>query len=71
MTWGDGVIENFTGGPSTLLTRTHSFATYGAKSIRLDAVTDSQGRTMGGDATRTVNITYLPVICFDDLVLAQ
>ena len=71
MTWGDGAIENFSGSPGTLLTKTHNFSTYGLKSIRLDAVTDSKGRTMAGDATRSVNITYLPVICFDDLVLTQ
>ncbi|HXU00108.1 MAG TPA: hypothetical protein VN903_03910 [Polyangia bacterium] len=71
VTWSDGAIESFNAAPSTLLTKTHAFATYGLKSVRLDAMTDSQGRTMAGDATRTVNISYLPTVCFDDLVLAQ
>jgi hypothetical protein len=71
MTWGDGAIESFTGSPGVMLDKKHTFATLGLKTVRVDAVTDSQGRTMAGDATRNVNITYLPTVCFDDLVLAQ
>jgi hypothetical protein len=71
MTWGDGAVESFSGSPSALLDKAHSYGTLGLKSVRVDAVTDSKGRTMGGDATRSINITYLPIVCIDDLVLAQ
>jgi len=71
MTWGDGAITNFSGHPDTLLSQAHSYAVNGQKSIRVDAVTDSKGRDMARNVTRTVNIGWLPVVCFDDLVLTQ
>jgi hypothetical protein len=71
MTWGDGAITNFSGHPDTLLTQAHSYGINGLKSIRVDAVQDSKGRDMAGDVTRTVNISWLPIVCFDDLELSQ
>jgi hypothetical protein len=71
MTWGDGTTSSFSGHPDTRLTQTHAYATTGAKSIRVDALRDAKGRDMAGDATRTVNVSFLPVVCFDDLELSQ
>ena len=71
MTWGDGATTPFSGKPDGLLTQTHSFASAGAKSIRVDALTDAKGRTMASGLARTVNVNWLPVVCFDELTLAQ
>ena len=71
MTWGDGSTTAFTGHPDTLLTQTHNYASYGLKTIRVDAVQDSKGRDMGGAVTRSVNVSWLPIVCLDDLVLTQ
>jgi hypothetical protein len=71
MTWGDGTTGTFSSAPGTMVTQAHAFSSAGAKSVRVDAVTDAAGRTLSGNATRTVNVNWVAPVCFDDLVLAQ
>jgi hypothetical protein len=71
VTWSDGAVTDFTGAPSTLFTQNHSFATYGSKPIRLDALHDAKGRELSRSVTTNVNLTWLPVACLKDQVLAQ
>jgi hypothetical protein len=69
--WGDGATNTVSGTPGALVTQTHAFASTGVKSVRVDTVQDAKGRAIAGDATRSVNVSWIPVVCLDDLVLSQ
>jgi hypothetical protein len=58
VTWSDGATDLIKGAPGTLLTVTHSFASREARLLRLDALTDAAGRTLGASTLRSVS--FLP-----------
>ena len=62
--WGDGITENFTGNPAST-TKTHTYATLGAKTITV-TLTDEDGTVTGGTRSVTV-VNAAPVAGADGL----
>jgi hypothetical protein len=53
--WGDGATTTTSSSPTQLFSQSHSYSTLGTKTIRVDALTDAQGRSLGTSATRNVS----------------
>jgi len=46
--WNDGGQSNFSSHPDTLFNQGHSFGSYGWRTVRLQALSDAKGRSIGG-----------------------
>jgi hypothetical protein len=55
VTWSDGATELVTGAPGTMLTLSHRFASLDPKLLRIDALSDAAGRTLGASTARNVS----------------
>jgi hypothetical protein len=54
VTWNDGSTTLVNGVPGTLLTLAHTFAGTEPRLLRLDALSDAAGRTLGGSTERSL-----------------
>jgi hypothetical protein len=54
VTWGDGSTNLINGAPGTLLTLAHTFGSLEPHGLRLDALSDADGRTLGGSTERSL-----------------
>ena len=55
VTWSDGTTSLVNGMPGSLLTLPHRFANLEAKILRVDALTDAAGRTLGASTARVLS----------------
>jgi hypothetical protein len=54
VTWSDGSTSLINGAPGTLLTLSHRFSSLEPRPLRLDALSDAAGRTLGGSTERSL-----------------
>jgi hypothetical protein len=54
--WGDGTTSLFTGSPDALFSQIHSWDTMGIKTVTLEALSDSKGRSIGGSTSRSLRV---------------
>jgi hypothetical protein len=54
ITWNDGTTSMLTSHPDTLFSQPHDYGIFGNKMVRIDALSDSKGRSINGTSTDSV-----------------
>lgn len=54
--WSDGAADDVTSSPSTLVSKSHAYATTGLKTITATPIVDDKGRGPGRPSTKSVNV---------------
>lgn len=62
ITWGDGSVETVNASPTTLFSKSHTFASAGQKTVELAALVDDAGRDPNAATTRTILLSDRPIV---------